>query len=113
MAVALPVSAQARLTDSGMEVDSNRPLVVEHIARVVADFAGYDGGFELKVEDHGINHLGLGSSSAVMSAAAYALDLALGMPLDPRDLRMIAMGQNPVNADCKRLAPTNAVNHSQ
>jgi hypothetical protein len=32
--------------------------------------------------------------------------------LTPNFLRIIAMGQNPVNADCNKLAPTKAVNHS-
>ncbi len=28
-------------------------------------------------------------------------------------LSIIAIGQNPVNADCNKLAPTKAANHSQ
>ena len=33
--------------------------------------------------------------------------------LTPNFLSIIAMGQNPVNADCNKLAPTKAVNHNQ
>jgi len=32
--------------------------------------------------------------------------------LTPNFFSMIAIGQKPVNADCNKLAPTKAVNHS-
>jgi hypothetical protein len=32
--------------------------------------------------------------------------------LTPNFFKMIAIGQNPVNADCSKLAPTKAVNHN-
>ncbi|RLF49274.1 MAG: GHMP kinase [Thermoplasmata archaeon] len=70
-------------------IEAGRRAVVEHIARIVAKAVGYNKGFEIRVGEHGINHMGLGSTSAVLSAVAYGVNHVLGNPLDIRDLRML------------------------
>ncbi len=91
-AIGLDAVAKARPSEEWV-FDSSRSNVVEHAARVVAGAAGYDGCLEIEAEDHGIRHLGLGSTSALMTAVAVAVNHVLGKPLESRDLRYI-IGRN-------------------
>jgi predicted sugar kinase len=50
---------------------------------------GNQAGLEIEVNDHGRRHMGLGSSIGTITAAAVALNEALGRPLGLRDLRLL------------------------
>ena len=91
-AIGLDAVAVTRPSDD-WKFTSSRSNVVEHAARIVAGAAGYDGCLEVEAEDHGIRHLGLGSTSALMTAVAVAVNHVLGKPLESRDLRYI-IGRN-------------------
>lgn len=91
-ALGLMARATAEPSDE-WRIESERPRVVEHIARVVASAAGYDGALRVSAQDHGIRHLGLGSTSALMTAVAVAANHSLGRPFDSRDIRLL-VGDN-------------------
>ncbi|HID74011.1 MAG TPA: GHMP kinase, partial [Thermoplasmata archaeon] len=102
-AIDLRARAVVRVADE-WTVRSSRPHVVEHAARVVAGAAGYGGALEVEAEDHGIRHLGLGSTSALMTAVAVAVNHVLGRPLGSRDLRHI-IGRNFVEDHPEGVVP--------
>jgi beta-RFAP synthase len=86
--IGLYAEASVELSDDFC-IKSKRKTIVEHTAKVLAKSVGYEGGFLIEAHDHGMNHLGLGSTSATMSAVAYAVNAVLGKPLDLRDLRRL------------------------
>ncbi len=86
--IELYAEASVELSDDFC-IESKRKTIVEHTAKVLAKTVGYEGGFFIEAQDHGINHLGLGSTSATMSAVAYAVNAVLGKPLELRDLRRL------------------------
>ncbi|GAB6061566.1 GHMP family kinase ATP-binding protein [Deferrisoma palaeochoriense] len=67
----------------------NRPLLGQHVAELFRRLTGYEGGIEIETRDHNRRHMGLGSSVSTLTAAAVALNEALGRPLDLRNLRKL------------------------
>lgn len=89
-AVGLFSRARVMLTDTpGVRSSGSRPLLGQHLAHLFLALTGYPGGVEIQTRDHGRRHMGLGSSVATLTAAALALNEALGRPLDLRDLRKL------------------------
>ncbi|GAB4273032.1 MAG: hypothetical protein Kow0092_28300 [Deferrisomatales bacterium] len=89
-AVSLYCRARAVLIP-GREVQAGgtRPAVALHLAQLFRAVAGWDGGIDLELDDHGRRHMGLGSSIGTITAAAVALNEVLGRPFALRDLRKL------------------------
>jgi predicted sugar kinase len=76
-------------TADDWKIDAPRPGIVKHIAEVMRKITGHTGCFDIEVHEHGISHMGLGSTSVVLSSVAYAINQVLGKPLEVQDLRRI------------------------
>ena len=72
-----------------LRVDARRPSLVEHITRVFLGHLGLSGSLEVTAEGHELNHMGLGSTSALVTAVALALNRALGDPYTSHEVRAI------------------------
>ena len=70
-------------------VFAKRAGVVSHVAGILAKSLDYQGGVRIKAKDHNINHMGLGSTSALLTAVAWGINTLLGSPLGSRDLRRL------------------------
>lgn len=70
-------------------IEAKREGVVRHVASIIAQSVGYDKGFRIQAKDHNINHMGLGSTSALITATACGVNTLLGEPLDHRTLRRL------------------------
>jgi len=89
-AVRLYAEVEISLLDKkDYNIQAKREGVVRHIAHILAKSVGYQGGFEIKAKDHNINHMGLGSTSALITAVACGINKLLGEPLESRSLRKI------------------------
>lgn len=88
--LALFCRARVVLTEgTALETGGAQPAMARHLAELFRELAGYRGGLEIEVQDHGHRHLGLGSSIGTLTATAVALNEALGRPLALRDLRKL------------------------
>ena len=89
-AVGLYAEVEMELQEAGnFHIEAKREGVVRHVASIVARTVGYQGGLRIKARDHNINHMGLGSTSALMTAVACGVNHLLGEPLDTRSLRRV------------------------
>ncbi|GAB4247644.1 GHMP family kinase ATP-binding protein [Deferrisoma sp.] len=89
-AVGLFSRAAVTLTDEpGIRASGSRPLLGQHFAELFRRLTGFEGGIEIETHDHNRRHMGLGSSVSSLTAAAVALNEALGRPLDLRNLRKL------------------------
>lgn len=84
--------AIAKFSEATVTVRSDKKIVIsaldkhkaliEHVVRVMQKTLKIDMGFNIKAKNlHSISHGGLGSSSAIMSAVAGAINILLGKPL--------------------------------
>lgn len=92
---------------SEIVVDSNRPMIVEHNALLMKQSTDYEGGFEIKTEDHGHKHIGLGSSSIMSETVMDAINRVLGEPLTFEEMKRL-MGRNfleEADSDKKMMFP--------
>ena len=88
-------SAEVTCTDGETEIQYSREPIVKNFVEVFRKAVGYDGGFIIRAKDHEHKHVGLGSTSTVMTAVATAMNAALGSPLTNRELRLL-IGHNYV-----------------
>lgn len=67
----------------------NRPGIAVHLGRLFQAITGVPLGVEIEINDHGRQHMGLGSSIGTISAAAVSLNELFGRPFTQRDLRKL------------------------
>ncbi|HJJ42427.1 MAG TPA: GHMP kinase [Methanocorpusculum sp.] len=82
-------------TDSEIIIDSPRHLIIKHIAEAFKKATGYSGGFKISTKEMGKEHIGLGSTCTTLTAAAAAMNKAVGSPLSMDDVRNL-VGYNYV-----------------
>lgn len=89
-AVALFCRSRA-VVSGGHEVVArgNRPGIAVHLGRLFQAITGIPLGVEIEINDHGRQHMGLGSSIGTISAAAVSLNELFGRPFTQRDLRKL------------------------
>ncbi len=72
-----------------IRVSGDRQLITEHFGHAFKQLLGYEGGFEIDMEDHKRRHVGLGSSIGSMCAAILGMNEVLGRPFHGWELRRI------------------------
>lgn len=94
---AIQVYAQVRVRciQEGFRIMYSRSAIIRHFLEVFCTTVGYSGGFEVDAADHDYKHVGLGSTSTILTALAAAVNRALGDPLTLDDLRQL-IGNNYV-----------------
>ena len=97
-------TAEVSCTKKEITIDYDRAAIVENFVAVFKKATGYSGGFSIKITDHEHKHVGLGSTSTVMIAAATAMNEAVGSPLTNTQLRHL-IGHNY----CEETADGNIV----
>lgn len=101
-AVKIYCTAEVECIDQGFEIEYSRRAILEHLARVFSATVGYRGGFRIRAQDHEHRHVGLGSTSTIMIASLAAMNLAVGSPLRPDQLRKL-LGHNFVEEVSEEL----------
>ena len=86
-------TAEVACMASGLDIDYSREPILRHFVEVFRDVVGYTGGFRIRAQDHMHEHVGLGSTSTILTAVANALNTAVGSPLTPDQLRLL-LGNN-------------------
>jgi len=94
-AIQLYCTVEVTCIPSGLEIDYNRREIIQHFVEVFRKITGYTGGLRIKASDHQYPHVGLGSTSTIMTALATALNTATGSPLTQDQLRCL-VGHNYV-----------------
>ncbi len=72
-----------------IRTEGERPLIMEHYGNIFKKLLGYEGGFEIELQDHKRRHVGLGSSIGSMCAACIGMNEVLGRPFHGWELRRI------------------------
>ncbi|MFA5332647.1 MAG: GHMP kinase [Methanoregula sp.] len=88
-------TAEVTCTKKALVINYPRAAIIENFVAVFKKVTGYKGGFRIKATDHQKKHVGLGSTSTVLIAAATALNEAVGSPLTNAELRKL-VGHNYV-----------------
>lgn len=86
-------TAEVSCTKKAVTIDYDRAAIIENFVAVFKKAVGYSGGFAIKITDHEYKHVGLGSTSTVMIAAATAMNEAVGSPLSNTQIRHL-IGHN-------------------
>ncbi|MEA5037173.1 hypothetical protein SDC9_25355 [bioreactor metagenome] len=94
-ALQLYSTATVSCTPEKMVIDSPRILLIEHLAAAFKAITGYTGGFLIQTEDHGKEHVGLGSTCTTATAVISAMNEAVGRPLTSDGIRRL-IGHNYV-----------------
>ena len=84
---------EARCIEHGFEINYSRSSIISHFLSVFSKTVGYTGGFSVTAKDHNYKHVGLGSTSTILTALSAAVNRALGDPLTPDELRIL-IGNN-------------------
>ena len=92
------------IKDPEIRTSGERSLIVKHFAHIFKKLLGYEGGFEIELQDHKRRHVGLGSSIGTMCAVCIGMNEVLGRPFTGWELRRI-MGyhsceESPMNEGC-------------
>lgn len=87
-----------------IRTSGERSLIVRHFAHIFKELLGYEGGFEIELQDHKRRHVGLGSSIGTMCAVCIGMNEVLGRPFAGWELRRI-MGyhsceESPMTEGC-------------
>ena len=72
-----------------IRIDARRSSIVEHVSRVFLKHLGLSGSLEVMGAGHDINHMGLGSTSALVTSVALSLNHALGEPFTQDEVRAV------------------------
>ncbi|NLB01229.1 MAG: GHMP kinase [Methanomicrobiales archaeon] len=88
-AIGIYCTAEVECIPSGIEIDYTREPILRHFTEAFRQVVGYTGGFKICAHDHQHEHVGLGSTSTILIAAANALNVAVGSPLTPDELRQL------------------------
>ena len=94
-AIKVYAQVRAQCCQSGYQIEYGRPAIIEHFLRLFSRVTGYSGGFQIKAEDHDYKHVGLGSTSTILTGLACAINTAVGSPLTKNQLRIL-IGHNYV-----------------
>jgi beta-ribofuranosylaminobenzene 5'-phosphate synthase len=94
-AIQVYAHATARTIPSGYEITYDRPAIIEHFLALFSQVVGYTGGFAVDARDHEYKHIGLGSTSTILTTIASAVNKVLGDPLTHDQLRIL-IGHNYV-----------------
>ncbi len=94
-AIQIYCQAEVECTSSETSIDYSREPIIRHFVEVFKNTVGYDGGFQITVQDHQRKHVGLGSTGSVLVALAHAMNVALGSPLTAEEIRLL-IGNNYV-----------------
>lgn len=73
--------------DLNIKINARRSSLVEHVSRVFLKHLGLSGSLEVMGAGHDINHMGLGSTSALVTSVALSLNQALGGPFTHSEVR--------------------------
>jgi len=94
---AIDVFAHVEVTciKEGFETDYSRAAIIHHFLTVFSQTVGYTGGFRVLAKDHDYKHVGLGSTSTILTALGAAVNRALGDPLTIDQIRIL-IGNNYV-----------------
>jgi len=88
-ALQLYSSATVSCTPDNTVIDSSRILLIEHLVAAFKAVTGYAGGFIIHTQDHGKEHVGLGSTCTTASAVVSAMNEAVGRPLTYDTIRRL------------------------
>jgi len=94
-AIRLYCQAEVSCTEGGIEVEHPRASIIRHFLIAMSRAVGYTGGFHVVATDHGKEHVGLGSTSTLLTAVGNATNAALGSPLSSDQIRVL-IGNNYV-----------------
>ncbi|HJJ90689.1 MAG TPA: GHMP kinase [Methanocorpusculum sp.] len=94
-AIQIYCEATVSCTEHEIIIESSRRYLIEHLVAAFKKVTRYTGGFLIKTEDHGREHVGLGSTCTLATAVVTAMNEAIGCPLSKEDVRMI-IGHNYV-----------------
>lgn len=94
-ALQLYSNATVSCTPEKIVIDSPRILLIEHLVAAFKAVTGYAGGFLIRTEDHGKEHVGLGSTCTTATAVISAMNEAVGRPLTYDGIRRL-IGHNYV-----------------
>jgi predicted sugar kinase len=94
-ALQLYSDASVSCTTGETVIDSPRFLLIEHLVAAFKAVTGYAGGFIIRTEDHGREHVGLGSTCTTAAAVVSAMNEAVGCPLTIDNVRRL-IGYNYV-----------------
>ncbi len=86
---------EVRCIEKGFDINYSRPAIIRHFLLVFSKTVGYTGGFSVTAKDHDYKHVGLGSTSTILTALSAAVNRALGDPLTLDQLRIL-IGNNYV-----------------
>ncbi len=88
-------SAEVECTKSDTCIDYSREPIISHFVQVFRKTVHYNGGFNVKIQDHQRKHVGLGSTGSVLLALGHAMNVAVGTPLNSEQIRLL-LGNNYV-----------------
>ncbi len=94
-ALRLYCQAEVCCVPEQITVNHPREAIIRHFLTAFSKAVGYTGGFSVVATDHGKEHVGLGSTSTLLTAVGHAANAALGTPLSPDQIRML-IGNNYV-----------------
>lgn len=94
-AIQVYAEVEVSCVPQGYHVTYARPAIIHHFLDVYSHTVGYTGGFRVIAQDHEYKHVGLGSTSTILTALAAAVNRSLGDPLTTDQLRIL-IGNNYV-----------------
>lgn len=94
-ALRLYCRADIACVPEGITIDHPRSAIIRHFLMAFSRAVGYTGGFSVTATDHGKEHVGLGSTSTLLTAVGHAANAALGSPLKADQIRLL-IGNNYV-----------------
>lgn len=94
-AIQLYCTATAECTPAGIEISYSRAPLLCHLVALLVKITGYTGGLRISAEDHTYAHIGLGSTSTILTVVAHAVNAVLGSPLTDEQIRLL-LGHNYV-----------------
>ncbi len=94
-ALKLYCRAEIACQPEGIVINHPREAIIRHFLIAFSKAIGYTGGFSVTATDHGKEHVGLGSTSTLLTVVGHAANAALGCPLTADQIRML-IGNNYV-----------------
>jgi beta-RFAP synthase len=94
-ALKLYCKAEVTCVPEGITVNHPRAAIIRHFLMAFTKAVGYTGGFSVTATDHGKEHVGLGSTSTLLTVVGHAANTAVGSPLSADQIRLL-IGHNYV-----------------
>lgn len=92
-AIGVYCEARVKAVPEGLTINYARQAIIRHFVMVFKAVTGYRGGFEITARDHEYKHVGLGSTSTILTAVATAMNRVVGSPLSADEIRLL-IGNN-------------------